>query len=101
LTGVLARSAGIKRDIRLSFFETYANYYYLQIRSFIGYNSDCYDRYLIRMREMVESIHIIIQVINKINLNKKNIKLKNNFFNYLNYFSNSKIKPLKKNTQLS
>ena len=101
LTGVLARSAGIKRDIRLSFFETYANYYYLQIRSFIGYNSDCYDRYLIRMREMVESIHIIIQVINKINLNKKNVKLKNNFFNYLNYFSNSKVKPLKKNTQLS
>jgi hypothetical protein len=53
------------------------------------------------MREMVESIHIIIQIINKINLNKKKIKLKNNFFPYLNYFTNSKIKPLKKNSQLS
>jgi NADH:ubiquinone oxidoreductase subunit D len=53
------------------------------------------------MREMVESIHIILQIINKVNLNKKNIKIKNNFFQYLNYFSNSKIKPLKKNSQLS
>lgn len=101
LSGVLARSTGVLRDIRLSFFETYANYYFLKIRSFVGYNGDCYDRYLIRMREMVESIHIILQIINKVNLNKKNIKIKDNFFQYLNYFSNSKIKPLKKNSQLS
>ena len=65
LSGVLARSTGIKRDIRLSFFETYANYYFLQIRSFIGLNGDCYDRYLIRMREMIESTHIILQIIKK------------------------------------
>lgn len=97
LTGVLARSTGIQRDIRLSFFETYGNYYYLQIRSFIGYNGDCYDRYLIRMREMVESIHIILQIIKKNNLLKK----KKNFFSYLNYINNNKIKPIKKNTQLS
>ncbi len=101
LTGVLSRSSGLKRDIRLSFFETYANYYYLTIRSFIGYNGDCYDRYLIRMREMVESIHIIIQIINKLNLNKKNLRTKNSLFTYLNYLNNTKIKPLKKNTLLS
>lgn len=101
LTGVLSRSTGIKRDIRLSFFETYANYYYLNIRSFIGYNGDCYDRYLIRMREMVESIHIILQIINKLNLNKKKLKTKNNFFHYLNYNNNTKIKPLKKNSHLN
>ena len=101
LTGVLLRSTGIQRDIRLSFFETYANYYYLQIRSFIGYNGDSYDRYLIRMREMIESIHIILQIINKNNLKKKKKILKNNFFSYLNYTSSNKIKPLKKNTQLS
>ena len=101
LTGVLSRASGLKRDIRLSFFETYANYYYLTVRSFIGYNGDCYDRYLIRMREMVESIHIIIQVINKLNLNKKSLKTKNSFFSYLNYLNNTKIKPLKKNTILS
>lgn len=101
LTGVLARSAGIKRDIRLSFFETYSNYYYLNIRSFVGYNGDCYDRYLIRMREMVESIHIILQIINKLNIKKKNLKIKNNFFSYLNYTNNTKIKSLKKNSHLS
>lgn len=101
LTGVLSRSSGLKRDIRLSFFETYANYYYLTIRSFIGYNGDCYDRYLIRMREMVESVHIIIQIINKLNLNKKNLRTKNSLFTYLNYLNNTKIKPLKKNTLLS
>lgn len=101
LTGVLARSTGIKRDIRLSFFETYSNYYYLNIRSFLGYNGDCYDRYLIRMREMVESVHIILQIINKLNINKKNLKTKDNFFQYLNYTNNTKIKPLKKNSHLS
>ena len=67
-----ARSAGIKRDLRLSYFETYANYYYLNIRSFVGYTGDCYDRYLIRMREMNESLHIITQVINKITVNNLN-----------------------------
>ncbi len=101
LTGVLSRSGGLKRDIRLSFFETYANYYYLTIRSFIGYNGDCYDRYLIRMREMVESIHIILQVINKLNLHNKLKNVKNSMFNYLNYVSSFKIKALKKNIQLS
>lgn len=97
LTGVLARSAGLNRDVRLSFFETYANYYYLNIRSFIGSNGDCYDRYLIRMREMVESVHIIIQIINKINIKKK----KKNFLPYLNYYNNTIVKPLKKSSQLS
>jgi NADH:ubiquinone oxidoreductase subunit D len=53
------------------------------------------------MREMVESIHIILQVINKLNLNKKNLKTKNNFFSYLNYTTNTKIKSLKKNSHLS
>lgn len=99
LTGVLARSAGIKRDIRLSFFETYANYYYLQIRSFIGYNGDCYDRYLIRMREMTESVHIILQIVNKLNL--KNKKKRKNFFPYLSYLNNTKVRPLRKSSQLS
>lgn len=63
-SGPLARSAGIKRDLRLSYNETYSAYYYLQVRSFVGERGDCYDRFLIRMREMAESIHIIMQVIN-------------------------------------
>jgi NADH:ubiquinone oxidoreductase subunit D len=63
VTGPLARSAGIQRDLRLSYVESYANYFYLDIRSFTGDNGDCYDRFLIRMREMAESIHIIVQII--------------------------------------
>ena len=108
ITGVLARSAGLKRDIRLSFFETYSNYYFLSIRSFIGYTGDCYDGYLIRMREMNESVNIISQVINKINLNSYDfsVKKKSNLFSdkFLKYFdslSSFSIKPLKKNNLLS
>lgn len=66
LTGVMARCTGIKRDIRLSKLETYANYYFLNFRSYIGQNGDSYDRYLIRMNEMLESLNIITQTINKI-----------------------------------
>jgi NADH-quinone oxidoreductase subunit D len=68
LTGVMARCTGIKRDIRLSRLETYSNYYYLNFRSFIGQHGDSYDRYLLRMCEMTESLNIINQVINKITM---------------------------------
>jgi len=113
MSGVLSRSAGLKRDIRLSYYETYANYYYLTIRSFVGYNGDCYDRYLIRMREMVESIHIILQVANKLNLNfyessvytsKNNNTLStftNNFFGYIDNVTSFAIKPLRRSNLFS
>lgn len=65
LTGVMARCTGLKRDLRLSLNETYANYYYLNFRSFTGLHGDCYDRFLIRMNEMAESLNIITQCINK------------------------------------
>ena len=62
----MARCTGIKRDLRISKLETYANYYYLNFRSYIGQHGDSYDRYLIRMNEMLESLNIITQTINKI-----------------------------------
>lgn len=67
LTGVLSRSTGLKRDIRLSKLDTYANYYFLNFRSFLGQHGDCYDRFLIRMCEMTESLNIVNQIIYKIN----------------------------------
>jgi NADH:ubiquinone oxidoreductase subunit D len=70
LTGVMSRSIGIKRDLRLDKLETYANYYYLNFRSFVGQNGDSYDRFLIRMNEMTESLNIINQVIHKITKHK-------------------------------
>merc|ERR1711959_600907 len=87
LTGVMSRSTGIKRDLRVSKFETYANYYYLNFRSYVGVNGDCYDRFLLRMSEMCESVNITTQIIgklskfNKINIqqstNNKNVKISN------------------------
>lgn len=71
LTGVMSRSVGIKRDLRLDKMETYANYYYLNFRSYVGQNGDCYDRFLIRMNEMTESLNIINQVIGKLTRHKK------------------------------
>lgn len=65
VTGPLARSTGVKSDLRISYTETYESYYYLNIRSFLGENGDCFDRFLIRMREMSESVYIILQVINR------------------------------------
>ena len=63
VSGVLARSAGVRRDLRLIRSETYGSYYYMNVRSFLGEHGDCYDRFLIRMREMSESLHIVLQVL--------------------------------------
>ena len=62
----MSRSIGIKRDIRLSKLETYSNYYFLNFRGFLGQHGDCYDRYLIRMLEMGESLHLINITANKL-----------------------------------
>ena len=72
LTGVMSRCTGLKRDLRLDNNETYANYYYVNFRSYLGKKGDCYDRYLIRMNEMVESLNIMNQIINK--LKKKDVE---------------------------
>jgi len=80
---VLSRSVGIKRDLRLDFYETYANYYFLNFRTYTGQFGDSYDRFLIRMNEMSESINIISQVIFKLISKNNNIKplIINNFLN--------------------
>ena len=95
LTGVMARSTGIKRDLRLSKLETYSNYYYLNFRSYIGQHGDCYDRFLIRMNEMIESLNIINQLIYKVTkftkLGKKNKKSELlSPHNFLKYIYNNK-----------
>ena len=59
LTGIIARSCGIKRDVRLSMRESYSSYSKLNLRSYIGVNGDTYDRYLLRMLEMGESLSLI------------------------------------------
>lgn len=46
--------------------ETYSNYWYLTVRGYLGKRGDSYDRFLIRMREMYESLNIIFQVLSNI-----------------------------------
>jgi len=82
LTGIMLRSTGVNHDLRLNVSETYANYFYINFKSYYTTNGDCYDRYLLRMVEMVESLHIINTVLFKL-INKKKIK-------NLNYFKNNK-----------
>jgi len=89
----LARSVGIKRDLRLSKLETYAGYYFLNFKSFVGQHGDCYDRFLIRMCEMVESLNIINQVVFKI-LKFKKFK-SNNAHNFLKHVSKNQNKNVK------
>ena len=71
LTGVLARSTGFKTDLRLRKVNTYGSYYNLNFQTFLGWNGDCFDRYLIRLSEMVESLNIINQIVSdKLNIQK-------------------------------
>ena len=78
----MSRSVGIKRDLRLSKLETYSNYYFLNFRSFLGQHGDSYDRFLIRMNEMAESLNIINQVIYKIIKHKKNSSKNKKFLSF-------------------
>jgi len=71
----MARCTGIKRDLRLDKMETYGNYYYLNFRSFVGQNGDSYDRFLIRMNEMTESLNIMTQIVSKLTRFKKKNKI--------------------------
>lgn len=90
LTGVMARSVGFKKDVRLSKKHNYSGYNGVNLKSFIGINGDCYDRYLIRMFEMGESLNIsnfivqnLLKIDNSVNyqqlLNKNWKKNKKNY----------------------
>lgn len=63
-TGVLLRSTGIRQDIRKT--SPYEVYSKLRFNVPVGSNGDCFDRYLLRMSEMVESLNIIEQCISQI-----------------------------------
>lgn len=66
LTGVMARSAGFKKDVRLSKKHCYSNYQNITLKSYLGINGDSFDRYLIRMFEMGESLQISNFIVEKL-----------------------------------
>lgn len=89
LTGVMARSCGIKRDLRLSPKDVYSGYNSFSFKSYFGVNGDCFDRYLIRMLEMGESLHISNAVISKLLSSKSNLSLTNTTIWNNVYFNNN------------
>ncbi|MFK8061339.1 MAG: hypothetical protein AB8B78_14790 [Polaribacter sp.] len=103
LTGVMARCTGLKRDLRLDIYDTYANYGYLNFKSYIGQHGDSYDRFLLRMAEMLESLNIINQCLYKLgSLKKTKIKSKkklNSKSHNLLYYLNKNNYSLEKVTQ--
>lgn len=101
LTGVLLRSTGVRRDVRLNWRESYSGYSAVQFKSFVGVNGDCFDRFNLRMLEMGESLSIINQTatqllnlytvnVNAVSLDAYNyvtsgdlLKNKNNYYSYM------------------
>ncbi|MBA7611441.1 MAG: NADH dehydrogenase (quinone) subunit D [Calditrichaeota bacterium] len=63
LTGPVARAAGVDYDLRTK--EPYSSYEDFDFDVIIGRNGDVYDRYLVRLNEMRESLKICRQVLEK------------------------------------
>jgi NADH-quinone oxidoreductase subunit D len=63
-SGVMARSAGLAWDLRRA--QPYECYDEFEFQIPVGKNGDCYDRYLMRMEEMRQSVGIIRQAIVKL-----------------------------------
>jgi NADH dehydrogenase (ubiquinone) Fe-S protein 2 len=62
-SGVLVRGSGLDWDLRKT--QPYEVYNQLDFDIPVGKNGDCYDRYLIRMEEMRQSLKIIYQCLNQ------------------------------------
>jgi NADH-quinone oxidoreductase subunit D len=63
-SGVMVRGSGAAWDLRKS--QPYECYAEMEFDIPIGKNGDCFDRYLIRMEEMRQSVHIMKQCIAKL-----------------------------------
>ena len=63
-TGPVARASGVERDLRRD--EPYLAYADLDFDVVCSRGGDCYARYLVRMREILESLKILQQAIEKI-----------------------------------
>ncbi len=64
LTGVMLRGSGIKWDLRKN--QPYELYNKIDFNVPVGKNGDCYDRYIVRLYEIKESIKIINYILNNL-----------------------------------
>ncbi|MBI1776900.1 MAG: NADH-quinone oxidoreductase subunit D [Proteobacteria bacterium] len=62
-TGPMLRASGVPWDLRKA--QPYAAYADMDFDIPIGKNGDCYDRYLVRVEEMRQSLNIIRQAVDK------------------------------------
>ena len=65
-SGVMVRGSGLAWDLRRA--QPYECYNEFDFEVPVGNNGDCYDRYLVRMEEMHQSVAIIRQAIEKLNI---------------------------------
>jgi len=63
-TGPLLRASGVPYDIRRA--EPYSIYDEFDFDVIVGTNGDVYDRYLVRLKEMRESLRILQQALNRL-----------------------------------
>jgi NADH-quinone oxidoreductase subunit D len=63
LSGPNLRGSGVDHDLRRK--HPYCNYEQYDFDVIVGTTGDCYDRYLVRIQEMRESVEILRQVIDK------------------------------------
>lgn len=106
-SGVMLRGSGVCWDLRKNI--TYENYNEFDFNIPIGTKGDCYDRYLIRLEEMRQSIFILQQALYNfpngiiLSLNKKYVpnskslikQSMENLINHFKYYSENIILPKK------
>ena len=85
LSGVMLRGSGISWDLRKQ--QSYEAYDTLKFQVPTGLNGDCFDRYLVRMEEMRQSILIISQCL--VYLQNETF-INTNIFNTCKYLSSKK-----------
>jgi len=75
----------------------------MSLHSFLGKRGDSYDRFLIRVREMYESVNIVFQVLSNLTNNRMDITSNNNsnvdFFSFFDSLYRSKKNQLNKKTK--
>jgi NADH:ubiquinone oxidoreductase 49 kD subunit 7 len=64
ITGPIARASGLSCDVRK--LHPYDGYEKIDFKEIIATKGDCYTRYMVRLEEMKQSIHIIEQLIDNI-----------------------------------